>query len=407
MVEARPKPLNVFCFATFFKGGDFMRECHERGCRVTLITKEKMLGEDWPRDVLDDLFAVPNDAPVELFLDLVSHLAAAAKPDRIVALEEFDVVIASLAREHLCVPGMNSVSAKTFRDKLSMSVKARDSRIKVPEFVPAFNQEEIREYLKKVPPPWVLKPRSDVSAIGIRKMDSEDEVWPLLEEMNRREALRERASYYLISQFIRGEVFHVDSLVEDGRVVFAGVNKYGRPPLIVAQGGGAYVSQTITYGSEDQRRLLDINRRLIRAMGMKTGATHAEFIKSEADGEFYFLEIAARVGGAYIADVLEAASGINLWREWARLEVDGVNPRKRLRPRREYAGIILSLARQERPDTSAYDDPEIVYRVKKKNHVGLIVRSKKRERVTELLNSYAQRFADDFVAVLPPMERPE
>ncbi|MEK6336928.1 MAG: ATP-grasp domain-containing protein [Acidobacteriota bacterium] len=407
MVEARPKPLNVFCFATFFKGGDFMRECHARDCRVTLITKEKMLGEDWPRDVLDDLFAVPNDAPVELFLDLISHLATAEKPDRIVALEEFDVVIASLAREHLCVPGMNSVNAKTFRDKLSMSVKARDSGIKVPEFVPAFNQEEIREYLKRVPPPWVLKPRSDVSAIGIRKMDSEDQVWPLLEEMNQREALRERASYYLISQFIRGEVFHADSLVENGRVVFAGVNKYGRPPLIVAHGGGAYVSQTIKYGSEDQRRLLDINRRLIRAMGMKTGATHAEFIKSEADGEFYFLEIAARVGGAYIADVLEAASGINLWREWARLEVDGVNPRKRLRPRKEYAGIILSLARQERPDTSAYDDPEIVYRVKKKNHVGLIVRSKKRERVTELLNSYAQRFADDFVAVLPPMERPE
>src|SRR6185503_2790844 len=104
--------------------------------------------------------------------------------------------------------------------------------------------------------------------------------------------------------------------------------------------------------------------RLIKAMGMKTGATHAEFIKSEVDGEFYFLEIAARVGGAYIADVLEAASGINLWREWARLEVDGVNSGKRLRPRKEYAGIILSLARKERPDTSAYDDPEIVYRVK-------------------------------------------
>ena len=407
MVEARPKPLNVICFATFFKGGAFMRECHERGCRVTLITKEKMLHEDWPRDVLDDLFAVPNDAPVELFLDLVSHLASAAKPDRIVALEEFDVVIAALAREHLCVRGMNSVTAKTFRDKLSMSVKARDAGIRVPEFVPALNHEEIREYLERVPPPWVLKPRSDVSAIGIRKMDREEEVWPLIEEMNQRETLRERASYYLLSQFIRGEVFHVDSLVENSRVVFAGVNKYGRPPLVVAHGGGAYVSQTIEYGSVDQRRLLDINRRLIKAMGMQTGATHAEFIKSEADGEFYFLEIAARVGGAYIADVLEAASGINLWREWARLEVGGANPRKRLRPRKEYAGIILSLARQEGPDTSAYDDPEIVYRVKKKNHVGLIVRSKKHERVTELLTEYAQRFADDFVAVLPPMERPE
>jgi len=196
-------------------------------------------------------------------------------------------------------------------------------------------------------------------------------------------------------------------ILVDGKVVFAGVNKYGRPPLQVAHGGGAYISQTIEYGSNDQRKLLDINRRLIRALGMHTGATHAEFIRSEVDNEFYFLEIAARVGGAYIADVLEAATGINLWREWARLEVDGVNPRKRLRPRKEHAGIILSLARQEYPDTSAYDDREIVYRVKKKHHAGLIVRAEKRERVTELLNDYARRFADDFVAVLPPMERPE
>jgi biotin carboxylase len=357
--------------------------------------------------VLADLFAVPNDAPVELFLDLLSHIASTAKPDSIIALEEFDVVIAALAREHLCVPGMSSVTAKTFRDKLAMSVKAREHGIRVPEFVPAINREDIGEYLERVPPPWVLKPRSDVSAIGIRKLASPEEVWPLLEEMNQRDALRERASYYLISQFISGEVFHVDSLVENGKVVFAGVNNYGRPPLQVAHGGGAYISQTIEYGSNDQRKLLDINRRLIRALGMHTGATHAEFIKSEVDDEFYFLEIAARVGGAYIADVLEAATGINLWREWARLEVDGVNPRKRLRPRKEHAGIILSLARQEYPDTSAYDDREIVYRVNKKHHAGLIVRAKKRERVTELLDDYARRFAEDFVAVLPPMERPE
>ncbi|HVS21346.1 MAG TPA: ATP-grasp domain-containing protein, partial [Pyrinomonadaceae bacterium] len=308
----------------------------------------------------------------------------------------------------LCLPGMSSVTAKTFRDKLAMSVKARDAGIRVPDFVAAINNEEISEYLDRVPPPWVLKPRSDVSAIGIRKLESAKEVWPAIEEMNKRESLRERASYYLLARFIPGEVFHVDSLVDKGRVVFAGVNKYGRPPMQVAHSGGAYISQTIAHGSEDQRTLKEINRRLIKTMKLDTGATHAEFIKSEADGEFYFLEIACRVGGAYIADVLEAESAINLWREWARLEVVGdCASRERLKPRKEYAGIILSLAKQEYPDTSAYDDPEIFYRVKKRHHVGLIVRSKKMERVTELLDDYGRRFADDFIAVLPPLERPE
>jgi biotin carboxylase len=402
------RPLNIICFATFFKGGDFMRECQAQGCNVILITREKMLHEDWPREVLADIFAVPNDAPVELSLDLVSHISRTTKPDRIVALEEFDVVIAALAREHLCMPGMSSSTAKTFRDKLAMSVKARDAGINVPDFVPAINNEEIREYLDCIPPPWVLKPRSDVSAIGIRKLESAAEAWSTIEELNKRESLRERASYHLISRFVPGEVFHVDSLVDKNRVVFAGVNKYGRPPLQVAHGGGAYISQTIAHDSVDRKKLLEINRRLIKAMGLDSGATHAEFIKSEAVGEFYFLEIAARVGGAYIADVLEAASGINLWREWARLVIDADSgARLKLKPRKEHAGIILSLARQEYPDTNAYNDPEIVYRVKKKHHAGLIVRSPKLERVSELLDDYGRRFAEDFVAVLPPMERPE
>jgi biotin carboxylase len=404
----QPNALNIICFATFFKGGDFMRECQAQGCKIILITKEKMLDEDWPRDVIDEIFAVPNDAPVELFLDLVSHIAKTRKPDRIVALEEFDVVIAALAREHLCMPGMGSNTAKTFRDKLAMSVTARDAGINVPDFVPAINNEDIKEYLDRIPPPWVLKPRSDVSAIGIRKLDSAAEAWSAIEELNKRESLRERASYHLIARFVPGEVFHVDSLVDKRRVVFAGVNKYGRPPLQVAHGGGAYVSQTIAHDSPEKKKLLEINRLLIKAMNLDSGATHAEFIKSDADGEFYFLEIAARVGGAYIADVLEAASGINLWREWARLEIDAVSgTRVKLKPRKDYAGIILSLARQEYPDTTAYNDPEVVYRVKKKHHAGLIVRSPKLERVSELLDDYGRRFAEDFVAVLPPMERPE
>ena len=149
-----------------------MRECKARGCNVILVTKEKMLQEDWPREVIDEVFALPNDAPVELFLDLVSHIAKNNQPDRIVALEEFDVVIAALAREHLCLPGMSSSTAKTFRDKFAMATKAQSAGLTVPEFVAAINYDEVREYLGRVPGPWVMKPRSDVSAIGIRKLKS-------------------------------------------------------------------------------------------------------------------------------------------------------------------------------------------------------------------------------------------
>jgi biotin carboxylase len=401
-------PLNIICLATYFKGADFIRECKEHGCHVVLVTKEKMLGEDWPRQSLDDLIAVPNDAGPSLFIDLLAFLARQRKIDRVIALEEFDVVTAALMREHLCLPGLSSSAAKVFRDKLSMAVYSQRAGINVPEFVPLINLEEVDEFMKRVPWPWVIKPRSDVSAIGIRKVNEPGEVWRAIDEMNERPNLRERSSYYLLARFIPGEVFHVDSVVNDGKVVFSGANQYGRPPMQVAHQGGAYVSRTLERGSADEKTLLTINKKLIQALGLQRGAAHAEFIKSEADGKFYFLEIAARVGGAYIAEVLEAASGINLWREWARLEIlDGKASARITPPRKEYAGIILSLAKQEQPDTSAYADEEIVYRVKKRHHAGLIVRSPRLERLNELLDQYGRRFAEDFVAVAPPPERPE
>jgi phosphoribosylamine-glycine ligase len=408
MAETANRPLNIICLATYFKGADFIHECKAHGCHVVLVTKEKMLGEDWPRESLDDLIAIPNDAGPPLFIDLLAFLARNRKIDRVVALEEFDVVTAALMREHLCLPGLSSSGAKVFRDKLSMAVYSQRAGIDVPDFVPLVNAQEVEEFMQRVPGPWVIKPRSDVSAIGISKVSEPDEVRRAISEMNERENLRERASYYVLARFIPGEVFHVDSIVNDGKVLFAGTNQYGRPPMQVAHQGGAYISRTLERGSADEKTLLSINKKLVRALGLERGATHAEFIKSEMDGKFYFLEIAARVGGAYISDVLEAASGINLWREWARLEIaDGKAPSKITPLRKEYAGIILSLAKQEYPDTSAYTDDEIISRVKKRHHAGLIVRAPRLERVNQLLDDYSRRFVEDFVAVAPPPERPE
>src|SRR5208283_5277739 len=150
-----------------------------------------------------------------------------------------------------------------------------------------------------------------------------------------------------------------------------------------------------------------INRELIAALGLVRGVAHAEFIQARADGKFYFLECAARVGGAYINEMVEAATGMNLWKEWARIEIAGGDGSYRLPPvREEYAGVILSLARQEWPDTSAYNDPEVWLRIKRHHHAGLILRSTDSQRVPALLESYGQRFAAEFLAVEPPREKP-
>jgi biotin carboxylase len=141
-------------------------------------------------------------------------------------------------------------------------------------------------------------------------------------------------------------------------------------------------------------------------LGFVRGATHAEFIRG-SDGEFYFLEVAGRVGGAFISDSLEAATGVNVWREWANLEIGrGEVPYELPQQRAAYAGVVLALARQEWPDTSSYGDSEVVLRPAKRHHVALIVASHDYDRVQHLLGDYARRIETDFLAVLPPMERP-
>lgn len=399
--------VHVVCVASYFKGVDFLRECVERGARVSLITRERTAREAWPEEIREDMLLLPDDAGAELVIHAAAHVARARKAHALVALEEFDVVTAALAREHLQLPGMNSSGARLFRDKLAMRVRASEASLRVPDFVPLLNYQEIGEYMERVAPPWVVKPRSDVSASGIRKCETDEEVWLAIKELDAREALQDRSSYYLLEKFVAGEVFHVDSVVEGGRVIFRGASRYGRPPMSVAQEGGVFTTHTLDYDSEEYAELTRLNEELLRALGMERGAAHAEFIRGASDGEFYFLEVAARVGGAYIAETLEAASGHNLWREWARVEVAHARGETvgTIEPRRDYGGIALSLARQERPDTSSYDDPEIVFRVDKPQHVGLVVRSPELARVRELLDSYAERFAQDFSAYVPPPDR--
>ena len=175
----------------------------------------------------------------------------------------------------------------------------------------------------------------------------------------------------------------------------------------IAHGGGIFTSRKIPRQSEDAQRLASLNRELIAALKLVRGVTHTEFIKGRDDGRFYFLETAARVGGANLAELIEATTGINLWVEWAKIEINRGEREYRLpQHRNDYGGIIISLARQENPDTSLYDDPEVVWRLNKNHHAGLIVVSPDQERVEHLLNDYSRRFYEDFYATEPLPDKP-
>ena len=398
---AESRPLTILCVTSYEKGQEFVRTCKRLGCRVLLLTVEKLRNADWPRAAIDEAFYMPEELPTQDLIYAVSFAARAQPIDRIVALDEFDMENVSALREHLRIPGMGLTTVRYFRDKLAMRARAKEAGIAVPEFVHVLNYQSLREFMARVPGPWLLKPRSQASGIGMKKIREAGELWPWLDQLG------DRQSNYLLEQFIPGSVFHVDSVASEREVLFAEAHAYGVPPLDTSHYGGVFTTRTLPRDSNEAKRLLEINRTVLGALGFLRGVTHAEFLKAYADGKLYFLEVAARVGGAYIADVIEAATGINLWREWAHLEVGAGKQAYRLpATRRDYAGVILSLARQEHPDTSAYTEPEIVYRVTKYHHAGFVLKSPTHERIRELLDSYAIRFQTDFLATQPVPEKP-
>ena len=138
--------LTLLCIATYVKGHEFLRECRRQGCRVLLLTEEKLRDADWPRDSIDAFFYVQRDMPHADIRKGAAHLARTERLDRIVALDDFDVELAAMLREHLFVPGMGETTGRAFRDKLAMRRRARSHGIPCPEFVHVLNHDAIDEW---------------------------------------------------------------------------------------------------------------------------------------------------------------------------------------------------------------------------------------------------------------------
>jgi len=397
MMNAPYKPTILF-ITSAHKGDAMMQEVKAQGCHAILLTEEKLKHEAFPYDVLDEVFYLPELAHYKDVINTVSWLCRGRSIDAIVPLDEFEVEIVAMLREHLRIPGMGVSTMRHFRDKLTMREMTQAAGIRVPPFAQIKNYDKLRDYMAAVPAPYMLKPRMEAGSMGLEKIEDTEQLWRALDRLG------DNQSHFLLEKFIPGDIYHADSVVWDGKVEFMSISKYGAPPFQVYHGGGVFMTRLVPTTSKEAKAIKAMNAKVIKTLGLQDGVSHAEYIQAEADGEIYFLEIAARVGGANIADVVEAGTGINPFREWAHIEIAKLRGEDYVLPpvQNRYAGILMTLARQEHPDLSAYTDPEIVWRAKKNYHAGLIAASDSYERLETLLGQYLQRFGEDFMTRATP-----
>lgn len=391
--------MTILCLTSYFKGEAFLSTAKSGGARVILVTSETLAESPWPWNDIDEVHYMPvvdGRWSVDVLIKSISYLARSQRIDRIVALDDLDQEKAARLREHLRVAGMGDTRTRYFRDKLAMRQQAGEHGIPVPEFIHVLNHDALNQFFESVPGPWVLKPRSAAGSIGVQKVGSAVDAWRLINELG------DEQSFHLVERYVPGRVYHVDSIVFDEKIVFSAAHGYMDPPLDVAHAGGVFRSHSLAHDDPDLKAVLEINRKVMAAMGLKRGVSHTEFIKSDVDGQFYFLETSARVGGAHLADMIEAETGLNLWAEWAKIELLEPGEEYELPEHRSgHSGIIITLARQEHPDMSDYDDEDIVWTLDKRYHAGIIIRTSSHERLLELMDGYAERFRVDFHATMP------
>lgn len=395
----------IVCISCYYKGYDFMDEMKKLGNRVILITSENIKDKNWPWHAIDEVFYMAEIEPSVWNLDHLvqgfSHLMKTRQIDAVIALDDYDVEKAALIRETFRIPGMGQTTHRYFRDKLAMRQKAKESGISVPEFTAIFNNDKVNEFIAKVSAPWVLKPRSEASATGIKKLNSPEELWETINNLG------DERHLFLLESFKPGDVFHVDSLIYQKEIVFTSASKYLAPPMKVSHEGGVFRSKTLGRSSEEFLALEQANKDIIKSFGLVNGATHTEFIRGE-DGTLYFLETASRVGGAHIPDLVEASSGINIWREWAKIETALLKNENYEAPKPTgfYSGLIIALARTLHPEYSEFECEEVVHFLPIDHHVGIVYKADNEETIQERLDDACEKIQKHHLHILPPKQKP-
>lgn len=308
-------------FLSICRGGPaYFDELSRRGLRILLIS-----GSDWreladrcmadtahPTSVTDDIAFVDGSADKEG--SFVAGVIASAKVwhDKyditgVYAVGETLVEPTGLLADALGVPAPGLRASRACRSKYLQ-------RWYLPEFspgclvVPPGGRDAVEA--DSVAYPAIVKPASRHSSSGVATVRDAAEL---------REQLRSYPGHetVLVEDRVIGAEFSVESLVQEGKVIFASVTE----KTTTESRGGAFVELAHTIPCErvdSERVLLDANDRMLRLLAFENGIAHAEW-RIDVTGRPLLMEVAARTPGDGIPLLYHLATGSPLEPEIMRI----------------------------------------------------------------------------------------
>jgi biotin carboxylase len=269
------------------------------------------------RDHLSGYLRVANLQDEDGVLRAVRAGVGAHRIDRVVCLWEPGVVLAARLREALGVPGMGLAQATAFRNKDLMKQQVTAAGIRTARHASARSVAQVRDAARAIGFPVIVKPIAGAGSMDTIKAASHEELEAGLARVRSYDEVN-------VEEFIEGEEYTYDTICIDGVVKYENVCYY-RPNPLIARSTEWISPQTLALRDLSAPRIREgiaLGRRVLEALGFRTGFTHMEWFYTPA-GEAVFGEIAARPPGAHTVDLMNYVGDVDLFVGYAEADLKG------------------------------------------------------------------------------------
>ncbi len=248
-------------------------------------------------------------AEVVNFVDIPKAIEFAEKirPDGVLTItsDRAVVAVASVA-EALGLPGIGVDVALGLTHKIEMRRRIERAGLPQPRFGSARTLDEARATVGHVGFPNVIKPVDSGGQRGVFRLESTEDLEAKFAEVL---ALSHRGEV-IVEQFVEGTEMNAMAVVRDGIVTQLTLSDRHRPPGTGFAVGWihAYPAALNGDGTTEAESLVE---RTVHALRLRNGIAFPQLI-AHPSGEIQVIEVAARIPGGQMADLVQHAVGVDL-----------------------------------------------------------------------------------------------
>lgn len=276
---------------------------HGYGYRAAVVSPEG----DYPGLKLADDILFEDVRAIEKIIEYARRINVCA-----VLTDQLDVGVLTVAKvaEALNLKGIGVDVAEKFTDKYLMRKEAEKIGIDVPFAVKVATLEEAKKSIQHFRFPIMMKPIDSDASRGVYKISNFNELEKKFSESQSYSKTKE----VILEEFVVGKEYVVESFTNNFETtnLAVGYRDYFSIKDSFIPSGTVFLDAD-SANDELERRLKEINKKIVKAFKLPFGITHAEYLYNQKEDKIYLVEIAARGGGVFISsDLIPLATGVNI-----------------------------------------------------------------------------------------------